>query len=204
VVPSEDNPGKYELVAGHRRLEAVKLLGKKSIEAVVYPKKPTDAEKHVIQLHENVKRKDLNFAELAFAVGALVVKLFKGDEETARALGVEDIFLTKNQDTSNTVSMRDRGGFTSFGPPVGQKVEDWIKQNEFFRRKGRLSPELVSVLERAAEVLGISYTVLVISLYLYVCAGDEREELCRMNRPGVKHFWVMLLKGIRDGEKILY
>ena len=55
---------KYELIAGHRRLECAKKLGWKSLKAVVTTG-GTKQEMLELELEENVQRKDLTSDELS-------------------------------------------------------------------------------------------------------------------------------------------
>lgn len=57
---------KYELVAGHRRLEAARLLGWSHIQAVVIDS-VSEQENLEIELEENLRRAPLNEEELAEA-----------------------------------------------------------------------------------------------------------------------------------------
>lgn len=61
---------KYELIAGHRRLECARRLGWKSLKAVVAAK-VTKQEMLEIELEENVQRKELTSDELARGYGQL-------------------------------------------------------------------------------------------------------------------------------------
>ncbi len=56
----------YELLAGHRRLQAAKLLGWKSLDAIMVDR-VTEKEKLEIELEENVQRLDLSPEELSEA-----------------------------------------------------------------------------------------------------------------------------------------
>ena len=60
----------YELIAGHRRLEAVKLLGRTEIPAVV--RDETSAKAYILTLVENLQREDLTPREEADALEVLV------------------------------------------------------------------------------------------------------------------------------------
>jgi ParB/RepB/Spo0J family partition protein len=60
----------YELIAGHRRLEAVKLLGWTEIEAKIVD--VSDKEAYILTLVENLQREDLTADEEAEALGVLV------------------------------------------------------------------------------------------------------------------------------------
>lgn len=60
----------YELIAGHRRLEAAKLLGWAEIAAVV--RDETDDQAYILTLVENLQREDLTPKEEAAALEVLV------------------------------------------------------------------------------------------------------------------------------------
>jgi ParB family chromosome partitioning protein len=61
---------RYELIAGHRRLEAAKLLGWMEIAAVV--RDETDDQAYILTLVENLQREDLTPREEAAALEVLV------------------------------------------------------------------------------------------------------------------------------------
>jgi ParB/RepB/Spo0J family partition protein len=60
----------YELIAGHRRLEAAKMLGWTEIAAVV--RDETDDQAYILTLVENLQREDLTPKEEAAALEVLV------------------------------------------------------------------------------------------------------------------------------------
>ena len=55
---------KYELIAGHRRLESARLLGWHSINAVIVDR-DNEQDKMEMELEENIQRRDLSPEELA-------------------------------------------------------------------------------------------------------------------------------------------
>jgi len=77
--------GRYELVAGERRLRAARLAGLSTIPAVV--RVGGDAESLEIALIENMAREDLNPLEEARAVAALVEELGLSRQEVGRRVG---------------------------------------------------------------------------------------------------------------------
>ena len=86
VRPLENNT--FLLVAGHRRLAAIKQLGGISVSAVVLDR--ADRAREIIQgLSENTSRVDLSAGELTDAIG-LLDGLEVSDEEIARALSVPE------------------------------------------------------------------------------------------------------------------
>ncbi len=78
-------PFEYELVAGHRRLEACKLLGMDYIPAVIMRVDETDSA--ILALVENIQRENLNYIEEAEAYLTLITEHGLTQEELAGKLG---------------------------------------------------------------------------------------------------------------------
>lgn len=76
---------KFELVAGERRLRALKLLGKKTISVVV--REMSDPDSAHSALIENIQRVDLNVMEVAFALKELMTRLSLTQELLADKVG---------------------------------------------------------------------------------------------------------------------
>ena len=86
VAKSEDN---YILLAGERRLRAVKLLGYTEILAIVKPDEQlTEVDKVLITATENLQREDLTPIELACTYKSLLSVLQIDEKELAEKLGV--------------------------------------------------------------------------------------------------------------------
>jgi len=85
VVELED--GKFELVAGERRLRAAKKAGLEQVPVIV--KRATDKEKMIMAIIENVQRSDLNCVEEALAYYQLMNEYKLTQEEVAKKLGKE-------------------------------------------------------------------------------------------------------------------
>jgi ParB family transcriptional regulator, chromosome partitioning protein len=83
VRPLQD--GKYQLVAGERRWRAAKLVGLKSIPALVRARE--DAEALEVGLIENMARKDLNILEEARTCTTLVQELGLTQREVGQRVG---------------------------------------------------------------------------------------------------------------------
>jgi len=83
-----DNPP-YELISGHRRLAAHKLIpGKKTIKAKFKPPNYSDFKARVESLIENMQRVELNHADTAEAITAMYNKYKKNDRKVAEDLGM--------------------------------------------------------------------------------------------------------------------
>jgi len=79
----------YELISGHRRLAAHKLIPeKKKIKATFKTKSYSDFKARVDSLIENMQRVELNHADTAEAITAMYKKYNKSDRKVADDLGL--------------------------------------------------------------------------------------------------------------------
>ena len=90
VVPRD---GKYEIVAGHRRYLAHRLIGQVDIKAIV--REMSDEEILIIRATENVQREDLSPIEEARVYGVLRDKLGYTMEDIARKMGKNRMTIKK-------------------------------------------------------------------------------------------------------------
>jgi len=77
--------GKYELIAGERRLRACKALGLETVSVIV--REANEQQKLELAIIENVQRQDLNAVEEAIAYKALVDEFNLKQEEVASRVG---------------------------------------------------------------------------------------------------------------------
>ena len=77
--------GKYQLIAGERRLRASKLAGIKEIPA--YVRVATDVQMMEMALVENIQRENLNAMEVAFSYNALLEECKLTHEQLSERLG---------------------------------------------------------------------------------------------------------------------
>ena len=77
--------GKYELVAGERRLRAAKLAGLEEVPCILIDVNMEDAS--LIALVENLQRQDLDFIEEALGISQLIRMFGMSQEEAARRIG---------------------------------------------------------------------------------------------------------------------
>lgn len=81
----ENMKGKYEIIAGERRLRAADLAGLKEVPCIIIE---TDSKQSaVFALIENIQRQDLNFFEEAVAISNLIIEWNVTQEEASRRLG---------------------------------------------------------------------------------------------------------------------
>lgn len=77
--------GKYELVAGERRLRAAKLAGLEEVPCILIDVNMEGAS--LIALVENLQRRDLDFIEEALGISQLIRMFGMSQEEAARRIG---------------------------------------------------------------------------------------------------------------------
>ncbi len=106
TVRAVGNPsaGRFELIAGERRLRAAQRLGWSRIPAIV--RSATDRESAQLAFIENVQRDDLNPVERAFAVRSLCDEFDLTHQQVAEAVGLERVTV------SNLVRLTELDGRT--------------------------------------------------------------------------------------------
>lgn len=77
--------GRFELIAGHRRLLATRLLGRKTIAAVI--QEMDDQRSAVLAIVENLQRQDLSYFEEAESIAALIEMWGLSQQQIAARLG---------------------------------------------------------------------------------------------------------------------
>ena len=77
--------GRYELVAGERRLRAAKLAGLEEVPCIVLDVNMQDTS--LIALIENLQRRDLDFVEEAVGLSRLIRMFGMSQEEAAKRIG---------------------------------------------------------------------------------------------------------------------
>lgn len=85
IIVTKINDGKYELIAGERRLEAAKLAELKEIPAII--RLANDQQKLELALVENIQRHNLNAIEEAMAYKKLREEFSLTQEEIAQKTG---------------------------------------------------------------------------------------------------------------------
>jgi len=94
----------YELIDGHRRLEAHRLLGINTIDAIV--KDINEKESQILSVVSNLQREDLYNIERALAFRKILdAKLFKDQKELSQAIGKDQTYVG---DLLNTLNMDKR------------------------------------------------------------------------------------------------
>ncbi len=82
---------RYEIIAGHRRFTAVKMLGKKTIGAIVRVVGEADADAQ--RMHENLYRDDVNPVDEAAYIRLMIDKHSMTPETLAKATSKSEAYL---------------------------------------------------------------------------------------------------------------
>jgi ParB family transcriptional regulator, chromosome partitioning protein len=99
VRANKDEPGKYTLVAGERRLRAAKIAGLTSIPVMLNGDSSTDTSRTLaMQLVENLQRADLSPLERAHAIGALKESHGLSVRDIGERLGVSKSMVQRSLD----------------------------------------------------------------------------------------------------------
>ena len=86
--------GQYEVIAGHRRFEAVKRLGLPYIECNIIEDDLSEKEVILTQIAENVQRKNMSAFELCETFDYLKEKLHINQKAIAKMFGKSDTWVT--------------------------------------------------------------------------------------------------------------
>lgn len=85
LVASKTPDGRYQLIVGHRRLEAAKIAGLKEVPVII--RESIGKDYLELALMENIQRDDLNPVEKALAFEKLVKKFKLSHKEIAKRIG---------------------------------------------------------------------------------------------------------------------
>lgn len=86
--------GQYEVIAGHRRFEAVRRLGLPYIECNVLEEDLSEKEIILTQIAENVQRKNMSAYELVETFEDLKNRLHINQKAIAKMFGKSDVWVT--------------------------------------------------------------------------------------------------------------
>ena len=92
ITVSKVGDGKYQLIAGERRLRAAKIAGLKDVPA--YVRQANDRELLELALLENLQREDLNAIEIGLSYKRMMDELNYTQEQVAERMGKERSTVT--------------------------------------------------------------------------------------------------------------
>lgn len=93
IIARDLGEGKYEVIAGARRLLAAKAAGLGKVPAIV--NKYSDDQVDAIKLHENIIREDLNHVDIARYIEKIIMKYNLTQEEVAKRLGKTSAWVSQ-------------------------------------------------------------------------------------------------------------
>ncbi len=93
VCPLPSNPKLFQIIAGHRRTSAMKLLGKTSIPALIVKDQSKDL--RIDALIENIQRVDLSSIDEAFAVKEIIESSEIKQQDVAKMLGKSKNYISR-------------------------------------------------------------------------------------------------------------
>jgi len=187
LVVTQTMGGKYELIAGERRLRAAKEIDLKKVPVIVRTTK--DLEKLELSLIENIQREDLNPIEKAMAYKKLIDNFHLTQAEAAHRLGIARSSLNNTlrllqlavdvqQDiASGKISMGQAKLILSLDDKQAQQkiiqrtrqakltVHDVardvrrLKKNRTNARRGEKNIQLINYEKRLQETLGTRVTI---------------------------------------------
>lgn len=153
--------GKYELVAGERRLRAAKLAGLREVPCILIDVNMEDA--GLLALVENLQRRDLDFLEEAEGLNKLIRMFGMRQEEAARRIG-------KSQSAvANKLRLLK----------LPADVLDSLRQNGLTERHGRALlrlPDAQIQREALAQILEQGMTVAAAEAYIDALLAKPAEE----------------------------
>ncbi len=93
VCPSLENPKQFQIIAGHRRTSAMKLLGRETIPALILKDHSEDL--RIDSLIENIQRVDLSPIDEAFAVKEIIDFSKMKQIDVAKMLGKSKSYISQ-------------------------------------------------------------------------------------------------------------
>jgi ParB family transcriptional regulator, chromosome partitioning protein len=152
--------GRYELVAGERRLRAARLAGLERVPAVV--RSTAENERLELALIENMAREDLNPVDAARACAALVDELGVTKEEIGRRVGKSRAAISNMvrllELPDEVLAMLETGELTEGHGRAILQLRDRAAQRSLARkaRDEALTVRRTEALARAPETAGAS------------------------------------------------
>ena len=144
----------YEVIAGHRRFEAVKRLGLPYIECNIVEDELSEKEIILTQIAENVQRKNMSTYELVETFEDLKNRLHINQKAIAKMFGKSDVWVTNQYQALRTLEAE-----------YGKDIPDEEKKKtvaqirkDASERMGK-SAELIFCKGFKVKVVGHTYTI---------------------------------------------
>ena len=146
--------GQYEVIAGHRRFEAVKRLGLPYIECNIVEDDLSEKEVILTQIAENVQRKNMSAFELCETFDYLKEKLHINQKAIAKMFGKSDVWVTNQYQALRMLE-------TEYGKdiPEDEKKKSYADIKKDVAAKMGKSVEWIYCKGMKVKVVGHTYTL---------------------------------------------
>ena len=144
----------YEVIAGHRRFEAVKRLGLPYIECNIVEDELSEKEIILTQIAENVQRKNMSAYELVETFEDLKNRLHINQKAIAKMFGKSDVWVTNQYQALRTLE-------AEYGKdiPDEEKKKTTAQIRKDAREKMGRTQELIFCKGFKVKVVGHTYTI---------------------------------------------
>ena len=144
--------GKYRVIAGHRRLEAVKRLGLPHIECQVLE---SMSEKDIVltQLAENVQRKNMSAQELVDVFEELKEKYHMKQNVIAKLFGKDDSWVSMQYQAIRILEAQ-------YGDKIPEECRKYTaNQIKHMTKKAMIDKEVIFCKGMKVEITGHKYVI---------------------------------------------
>lgn len=166
ILVRETGKGKYVVIAGHRRFEAVKKLGLPHIECNI-AEEMDNRELLAVQIAENVHRKNMSAFELVKVFEDMKKRFKMNQKQIAAAFGKSDVWVCNQYQVVNMVEKEY--GKEPVPEDVKKKTAGQIKND--IKKKMNGDYELIFCNGMKVKVVGHTYTCF--------CGNNEAENALR-------------------------
>lgn len=144
--------GKYRVIAGHRRLEAVKRLGLPHIECQVL-ESMSEKDIVLIQLAENVQRKNMSAQELVDVFEELKEKYHMKQNVIAKLFGKDDSWVSMQYQAIRMLEAQ-------YGDKIPEECRKYTaNQIKHMTKKAMIDKEVIFCKGMKVEITGHKYVI---------------------------------------------
>ena len=156
--------GKYEVIAGHRRFEAVKRLGLPHIECNVTDE-TSEKDLMLAQIAENVQRKDMSALELVECFDEMKKRYGIKQNQIARLFNKSDVWVTNQYQAAKLLELQ-------YGKDIPEEVRKMgAGQIKYAAKKQMAEIEHILCKGMEVKVRGHVYTI--------TCVNNKTENALR-------------------------
>lgn len=156
--------GKYEVIAGHRRFEAVKRLGLPHIECNVTDE-TSEKDLMLAQIAENVQRKDMSALELVECFDEMKKRYGIKQNQIARLFNKSDVWVTNQYQAAKLLELQ-------YGKDIPEEVRKMGAGSIKYAAKKQMA-EIEHMLCKGMEVKVRGH------VYTITCVNNETENALR-------------------------